>query len=84
MTCLRREVVEADGISFRCETTRLTAGDRLPDIIRTGVAEEFLSSTHAYRSESSAHRRDAYRRRRSNGGQVPVGADQSKPERTYQ
>jgi len=66
-----REVVEADGISFRCETTRMAAGDRLL-AIRTGVAEEFLSSADAYRSEGSADRRGAYRQRRSNRGPTLV------------
>jgi hypothetical protein len=64
----QREIVEADSVRFRCEATRLAVGDRLLTV-RTGVAEEFLSSTDAYRSENSTGRRAAYRQRRSGRGQ---------------
>lgn len=52
----------------RSHGTRLAVGDRLLTV-RTGVAEEFLSSTDAYRSENSTGRRAAYRQRRSSRGQ---------------
>jgi hypothetical protein len=60
----QRETVEADGARFRCETTRVAFGDHFLTV-RTGVAEEFLSSTDAYRADASAGRRAAYRQRRS-------------------
>ncbi|MEV6846742.1 hypothetical protein [Actinoplanes sp. NPDC051411] len=66
-----REVVVADDITFRCQTSRLEFDDRLLTV-RTGVADEFLSSTDAYRSEGSAERRLAYRQRRAVGDQRPV------------
>jgi hypothetical protein len=67
----QRETVEADGVRFHCETTRLVAGDRLLTI-RTGVADEFLSTSEAYRADESADRRAAYRQRRSGRGQALV------------
>jgi hypothetical protein len=65
----RREVIAADGLVFRCETSRVEIGDRILDV-RTGVAEEFLSSADAYRSPGSADRRNAYRQRRVGRGQA--------------
>jgi hypothetical protein len=59
-----RDTVEADGTRFRCATIRVAVDYRLL-AVRTGVAEEFLSSTDAYRSEDSAGRRNAYQLRRS-------------------
>jgi hypothetical protein len=67
----QRETVEADGARFRCETTRFAFGDQFLTV-RTGVAEEFLSSTDAYRADGSAQRRAAYRQRRSARGQGVV------------
>jgi hypothetical protein len=60
----QRETVEADGLRFRCETTRLAAGGQVLTV-RTGVADEFLSSSDAYRTQDAEGRRAAYRQRRS-------------------
>ncbi|MFD1364398.1 hypothetical protein [Actinoplanes sichuanensis] len=64
----QRETVEADGAGFRCETTRVAFGNEIITV-RTGVAEEFLSSTDAYHADGSAQRRAAYRQHRSARGQ---------------
>jgi hypothetical protein len=70
-TLARREVVVADGIGFRCEASQVEIGNRILTI-RTGVAEEFLSSSDAYRSGGSAERRSAYRQRRTGRSQAPI------------
>ncbi|WP_422768987.1 hypothetical protein ACN28C_19575 [Plantactinospora sp. WMMC1484] len=70
----QREAVGADDLTFRVETTRMAAGDRVITI-RTGVAEEFLSSSDAYRSEGSTERRVAYRRRHSGRSQRPIRSE---------
>jgi len=71
-TLTQREVVVFDGFGFRCEATQVDAGDQVLTV-RTGVAEEFLSSSSAYRSESSTQRRSAYRQRRPGRGQTLIG-----------
>lgn len=74
-TLAQREVVVFDDFGFRCEATHVDAGDQILTV-RTGVAEEFLSSSDAYRSKGSTQRRSAYRQRRTDRGQAPTG-DQS-------
>ncbi|WP_433293719.1 hypothetical protein ACQPZQ_08335 [Pseudonocardia sp. CA-142604] len=70
-TLERREVVVADGIGFRCEASQVEIGNQVLTV-RTGVAEEFLSSSDAYRSGDLSERRSAYRRRRTGRGQAPI------------
>lgn len=70
-TLARREIIEADGVKFRCEASQVEIGDRILTV-RTGVAEEFLSSSDAYRSGSAAERRNGYRQRHNARGAAPV------------
>lgn len=75
-TLARREVVVADGIAFRCDASQVEIGDRIL-AVRTGVAEEFLSSSDAYRSKGGEERRNAYRQRRTSRGETPVRGESS-------
>lgn len=66
-----REIIVADGTRFHCETTSVDLDDQVLTV-RTGVADDFLSSTDGYRSQGSTDRRRIYMQRRFAGDQETV------------